>query len=127
MTVFGHHDVSLARLKLANRLCRLFLFHCRGTAIDRYFHHTVPRILVPFLKQIVRDIVAVAEPLDALATRIGLTLVTDEEPLKIFTAVHRISLFMITARRYLLKPRLAIRQFWTLTAYHFFLQCEACH
>lgn len=28
-----------------------------------------------------------AERLDALASRIGLTLVTDEEPLKIFTAV----------------------------------------
>ena len=51
-------------------------------------NYTIPHILVTFLKQIVWDIVAVAEPLDALAPRIGLTLVTDEEPLKIFTPIH---------------------------------------
>ena len=63
------------------------------------FIDTVSRILVPFLKQIIRNVVAVAEPLDALATRIGLTLVTDEKSLKIFTAVHLLFSFMITARR----------------------------
>ena len=39
------------------------------------------------------------ERLDAFAPRIGLTLVTDEEPLKIFTAVHLFLVLMLTARR----------------------------
>lgn len=66
---------------------------------EEQFLHAVPRILVAFLKQIIRGVVAVAECPDALAPRIGLTLISDEEPFKIFTAVHCISLFMITARR----------------------------
>ncbi len=59
----------------------------------------MPGILVPFLKQVVGDIVPVTERLDALPLRVGLTLVTDEKPFKIFTAVHIAKLFMLTVRR----------------------------
>ena len=58
-----------------------------------------PRILVPFLKQIVGNVVPVTERLDALPLRVGLTLVTDEKPFKIFSAVHIIIILMLTARR----------------------------
>lgn len=44
----------------------------------------MPGILVPFLEQIVGDVVPVTERLDALAPGIGLTLVGDEKPFKIF-------------------------------------------
>lgn len=60
----------------------------RRTAGDFHLHDLVPGILVPFLEQIVGDIVTVTERLDALAPGIGLTLVADEKPFKIFTAVH---------------------------------------
>ena len=46
-----------------------------------------------------RSIVPVTEHLDALPLRVGLTLVTDEKPFKIFTAVHIIIILMFTARR----------------------------
>ena len=55
----------------------------------------MPGILVPFLKQVVRDVASVAETLDALVFRVDLTLVTDEKLFKIFTAVHIIKLFML--------------------------------
>ena len=54
---------------------------------------------LPIFKLFIRDGVAVAERLDDNATRIGLTLIPDEEPLKIFTAVHLLFSFMITARK----------------------------
>lgn len=51
-------------------------------------HHLVTCVPIPFLKQVVRNIVPVTERLDALVLRIGLTLVANEKPLKIFTAVY---------------------------------------
>ena len=47
----------------------------------------MPYFLVPFLGQVVGDVVPVTERLDALPSGIGLTLVTDEELLKISTAI----------------------------------------
>ena len=64
-----------------------------------HFRHLVTCILVSFLKQVVGDVVPVTERLNALAFRVGFTLVTDEKPFKIFTAVHIAKLFMLTARR----------------------------
>ena len=54
---------------------------------------------VPFLIQVVRDIVPVTKRLDTLALQVDLNLVTDEKPFKIFTAVHIIIILMLTARR----------------------------
>ncbi len=72
-------------------------------------------ILVSFLKQVVGDVVPVAERLDALALRVGLTLVADEKLFKIFTAIHIVKLFMLTARRYEHLYERALCEFWTLT------------
>ena len=55
------------------------------------------------------------EHLDALPLRVGLTLVTDEKPFKIFTAVHITIILMFTVRRQAHLSERAIRQFWTLT------------
>ena len=61
----------------------------------------MPCGFVPFLIQVVRDIVPVTKRLDTLALQVDLNLVTDEKPFKIFTAVHIIIIIilMLTARR----------------------------
>ena len=80
-----------------------------------HFRHLVTCILISFLKQVVGDVVPVTERLNALAFRVGFTLVTDEKPFKIFTAVHIIIILMFTVRRQAHLSERAIRQFWTLT------------
>ena len=52
-------------------------------------------ILVPFLKQVIGNVVPVTGRLDALPLRVDLTLVTDEKPFKIFTAVHITIILML--------------------------------
>jgi len=78
------------RFFLLLRDCLLGLRRClrRKTAGNFHFHNLVPYFLVPFLGQVVGDVVPVTERLDALPSGIGLTLVTDEKPFKIFTAIH---------------------------------------
>ena len=65
--VFRLYDVNLPDLRLT--------IHLWTDSID--LHKTAFRISVPFLKQIISDVVKVTKHLNAIALRIGLTLVID--------------------------------------------------
>lgn len=58
----------------------------------------MPGILVPFMKQIVRNLVFQTESLDGLTLRHGLRLIADKKPFEITTAIYTFIVFITVAK-----------------------------
>ena len=58
----------------------------------------MPGILVPFMKQIVRNLVFQTESLNGLTLRHGLRLIADKKPFEITAAIHTFIAFVTAAK-----------------------------
>ena len=60
---------------------------------DMYRNYLMARILVPFMKQIVRNFIFQTERLNGLTFWHGLRFITDKKPLEITAAIHSFNRF----------------------------------
>ena len=65
-----------------------FLIGYHGSTVNLYFNYFFTGILIPFLKDVVRNVVPDTERLEGFSMRQGLCLVLKVKPFEIFTAVH---------------------------------------